>query len=42
VTRAFGDFECKQIAVKIDDTEKTELRNFVLNVPEIRVTEIDR
>ena len=42
VTRAFGDFECKQISVKNDETGEKELRNFVLAVPEIRVTEIDR
>ena len=41
VTRAFGDFECKQIAVKNDDTEQKELRNFVLCEPEIRVLTID-
>ena len=42
VTRAFGDFECKQIAVKNEETEEKELRNFVLCEPEIRVIEIDR
>lgn len=42
VTRAFGDFECKQIMVENKDTQKKELRNFVLCEPEIRVTTIDR
>ena len=42
VTRAFGDFECKQIAVKNEETGVKELRNFVLCEPEIRVTTIDR
>ena len=42
VTRAFGDFECKQIAVKNEETGEKELRNFVLCEPEVRVTTIDR
>jgi serine/threonine protein phosphatase PrpC len=42
VTRAFGDFECKQIAVKNEETGEKELRNFVLCEPEIRITDIDR
>lgn len=42
VTRAFGDFECKQIAVKNEETQEKDLRNFVLCVPEIRVTTLDR
>ncbi len=42
MTRAFGDFECKQISVKNEETGEKELRNFVLAEPEIRVTEIDK
>lgn len=42
VTRAFGDFECKQIMVKDEEKEEKTMRNFVLNEPEIRVTDIDR
>ena len=42
VTRAFGDFECKQIEIKNEQTEEKELRNFVLCEPEIRVTTVDR
>lgn len=42
VTRAFGDFECKQIAVKNEETQEKDLRNFVLCEPEIRVTTVDR
>ena len=42
VTRAFGDFECKQIAVKNDETGEKQLRNFVLVEPEIRITTLDR
>ena len=42
VTRAFGDFECKQIAVKNEETQEKDIRNFVLCQPEIRVTTIDR
>lgn len=39
VTRAFGDFDCKNIEVVIDDEK--EIKNFVLIKPEIRVTTID-
>ena len=42
VTRAFGDFECKQIAVKNEETGEKVLRNFVLSEPEIRITDINR
>jgi hypothetical protein len=34
VTRAFGDFDCKNIEVPNDALEK-ELRNFVLIEPEV-------
>jgi serine/threonine protein phosphatase PrpC len=36
VTRAFGDFDCKNIEVQIDEHEK-ELKNFVLIQPEVRI-----
>jgi hypothetical protein len=34
VTRAFGDFDCKNIEVPNDDQEK-EIKNFVLIEPEV-------
>jgi serine/threonine protein phosphatase PrpC len=34
VTRAFGDFDCKNIEVPIDDNEK-EIKSFVLVQPEV-------
>ena len=37
VTRAFGDFDCKNIEVQIDDYEK-EIKNFVLISPEVSHT----
>lgn len=37
VTRAFGDFDCKNIEVQIDDHEK-EIKNFVLISPEVSKT----
>jgi serine/threonine protein phosphatase PrpC len=40
VTRAFGDFDCKNIEVPNDEHEK-EIKNFVLIEPEIHVTTID-
>ena len=40
VTRAFGDFDCKNIEVAIDEHEK-EIKNFVLIKPEIRIETID-
>ena len=42
VTRAFGDFECKQISILNEETQKREIKNFVLNEPEIRVTTINK
>lgn len=36
VTRAFGDFDCKNIEVPNDDNVK-EIKNFVLIEPEVRV-----
>jgi len=35
VTRAFGDFDCKNIEVPTDENEK-EIKNFVLVQPEVR------
>lgn len=40
MTRAFGDFDCKNIEVPNDEQEK-EIKSFVLNEPEIRVMNID-
>lgn len=40
VTRAFGDFDCKNIEVPNDEQVK-EIKNFVLIEPEIRVLNID-
>ena len=34
VTRAFGDFDCKNIEVPNDEQEK-EIKNFVLIQPEV-------
>lgn len=35
MTRAFGDFDCKNIEVPNDDQEK-EIKNFVLIEPEVK------
>lgn len=42
VTRAFGDFECKQIMVKDEETGEKTMRNFVLCEPEIRATRLNK
>ena len=42
VTRAFGDYECKQIMIMNDETGVKEPRNFVLCEPEIRVTTLNK
>ena len=42
VTRAFGDFECKQISILNEETQQKEVKNFVLNEPEIRVTTVNK
>ena len=42
VTRAFGDFECKQIPIKNEETKEKELKNFVLCEPEIRTVTMNR
>ena len=36
ITRAFGDFDCKNIEVPNEDCEK-EIKNFVLIEPEVIV-----
>lgn len=36
VTRAFGDFDCKNIEVPVDE-EKKEIKNFVLIEPEVTI-----
>lgn len=41
ITRAFGDFECKNIDVENKDTGETELKSFILSEPEIREIQID-
>jgi serine/threonine protein phosphatase PrpC len=49
ISRAFGDFDCKNIempARNLDGTENTEtdqrvIRSFVLSEPEIRVVDLD-
>lgn len=38
VTRAFGDFECKQIKITDEATKTVHERDFVLCEPEIRIT----
>ena len=41
VTRAFGDFECKQISITDEVTKEVSTRDFVLNEPEIRITTLN-
>ena len=41
VTRAFGDFECKNIKIKNEETGTTSIQDFVSNVPEIRITSLN-
>lgn len=41
VTRAFGDFECKQLKVTDEDTQRVHMEDFVLCKPEIRITTVD-
>ena len=40
MTRAFGNFDCKNIEVQNDENEK-EIKNFVLIEPEIRIMNIE-
>lgn len=42
VTRAFGDFECKQIKVYNEAKGVEEEKNFVISEPETRMTHLDR
>lgn len=41
VTRAFGDFECKQLKITDEATGQTNIRDFVLSEPEIRITTLN-
>ena len=41
VTRALGDFECKQIEITDEQTGEVKIKNFVLSEPEIRMTTIN-
>jgi protein phosphatase 2C family protein 2/3 len=36
ITRAFGDFECKNLEISQKDTEAKEVRSFIICEPEIR------
>ena len=40
VTRAFGDFDCKNIEVPVGDEGEKELKNFVLVQPEVSENKI--
>ena len=40
VTRAFGDFDCKNIEVQKENQEK-QIKNFIFIEPEIRILNID-
>jgi protein phosphatase PTC2/3 len=42
VTRSFGDFQCKQIQITNEQTQEKEMKNFVLNEPEIRYVQLSR
>ena len=42
ITRAFGDFDCKNVEVESNDiTDEKTIRSFILNDPEIREATID-
>ena len=41
ITRAFGDFECKNIEIQNKDTGETEVKSFILSEPEISEIQID-
>mmetsp|Transcript_19098 Transcript_19098/g.18727 ORF Transcript_19098/g.18727 Transcript_19098/m.18727 type:complete len:136 (+) Transcript_19098:1243-1650(+) len=41
ITRAFGDFECKNIEIQNKETGETEIKSFVLSEPEISEIQID-
>lgn len=41
ITRAFGDFECKDLEVQNKDTGETEIKSFIICEPEVREIKID-
>lgn len=41
ITRAFGDFECKDLEITNKDTQEIEIKSFILSVPEIQEVKID-
>jgi serine/threonine protein phosphatase PrpC len=41
ITRAFGDFECKDLEVQNKDTGEKEIKNFIISEPEIREIKIE-
>lgn len=41
ITRAFGDFECKDIEVQNKETGQLEIKNFIISEPEVREIQID-
>ena len=41
ITRAFGDFECKDLEVQVKDSEEKEIKSFIISEPEIREIKID-
>lgn len=41
ITRAFGDFECKDIEVQNKETGELEIKNFIISEPEVREIQID-
>ena len=36
VTRAFGDFECKNLEVQVSGSDKKEIKSFIIAEPEVR------
>ena len=42
VTRAFGDFECKQISIVNEETGVSSVEDFVSNQPEVRITSLNK
>lgn len=41
ITRAFGDFECKDLEVTNKDTGEKEIKSFIISEPEVREIKID-
>ena len=41
ITRAFGDFECKNLETNAKDSDKKEIKSFITCEPEIREVTID-